>query len=109
MRPAVRHPGRRRRSRTDTSKARTRAARRAVNESFESSPPPPAPTSQAPRTARFGSLTMRLDPHGRVWAGTRARQDSNLRPRAPEARALSTELRALGRGSLALMAMLTET
>src|SRR3954453_9333228 len=38
---------------------------------------------------------------GRVWGRTRARQDSNLRPRAPEARALSTELRALGRRSLA--------
>src|SRR5205085_11053840 len=45
---------------------------------------------------------------GRVWGRTRARQDSNLRPRAPEARALSTELRALGRRSLALKAMLTE-
>jgi hypothetical protein len=32
----------------------------------------------------------------------RARQDSNLRPRAPEARALSPELRALYRMSLAL-------
>ena len=32
-----------------------------------------------------------------VCAGSCARQESNLRPRAPEARALSPELQALGR------------
>ena len=41
-----------------------------------------------------------VQPVGRALT-RRARQDSNLRPRAPEARALSTELRALGAASLA--------
>src|ERR671914_2578880 len=49
MRPAVRPPGRRRRCRTDTSKARTHRSA-AVNESFGSDPPPPAPTCRRPRT-----------------------------------------------------------
>src|SRR5947209_6024715 len=38
----------------------------------------------------------------RLRPGERARQDSNLRPSAPEADALSPELRALARPSLAL-------
>src|SRR4051794_22748730 len=42
-----------------------------------------------------------MGPLGSAQCWRRARQDSNLRPRAPEARALSTELRALGGRSLA--------
>src|ERR1700761_346280 len=47
--------------------------------------------------------TQLLGPHERPrFQGLprRARQESNLRPRAPEARALSPELLALGRGSV---------
>jgi hypothetical protein len=80
MRPAVRHPGRRRRSRSDTSGPRHARDTRGQRE-FESTPPSPAPTSQAPRTAQTQRLTARVDLPGRAQLAPEQRIAG--RPAAP--------------------------